>query len=161
MNGWQTITDGIGVWGDDYLSRAIIAMTGLGVNQPEDAVYPTAFTDGDGNPLAGGSKYRLHFAKGQAPPAAAFWSITLYDSDGFQVPNPLNRFALGDRDALVYNADGSLDLYIQPQSPGAGNEANWLPSPASGAMSLTMRIYAPKPEVFDGRWAPPPIQLQQ
>ena len=77
------------------------------------------------------------------------------------MPNALNRYALGDRDALAYNADGSLDLYVQPGSPGAGKEANWLPSPPSGAMALTMRIYAPRPEVFDARWSPPPIQLQQ
>jgi hypothetical protein len=159
VNGWQTSTDTMGVWGDDYLKRAVIAMTGLGANQAEDAVYPQTATDGDGKPLAGGLNYRLHFAKGQLPPASAFWSITLYDADGFQVPNALNRFAIGDRDALVHNADGSLDLYVQPGSPGAGKEANWLPSPASGAMALTMRIYAPKPEVFDGRWAPPPVQL--
>jgi len=161
VNGWQTSTETTGVWGDDYLKRAVIAMTGLGINQPEDAVYPQATVDGDGKPLTGGSKYRLHFAKGQLPPAAAFWSVTLYDAEGFPVPNALNRYALGDRDALAYNADGSLDLYVQPGSPGAGKEANWLPSPASGAMALTMRIYAPKPEVFDGRWSPPPIQLQQ
>ena len=159
VNGWQTITDSVGVWGDDYMNRAVIAMTGLGVNQPEDAVYPQAQVDGDGKPLTGGAQYRLHFAKGELPPAAAFWSITLYDADGFQVPNAINRFAIGDRDKLAYNADGSLDLYVQPQSPGEGREANWLPSPASGEMSLTMRIYEPKPEVFDGRWAPPPVQL--
>jgi hypothetical protein len=159
VNGWQTITEGIGVWGDDYLKRAIIAMTGLGVNQPEDAIYPQTEIDGDGKPLVGGSSYMLHFAKGQSPPAAAFWSVTLYDADGFQVPNALNRFALGDRDALAYNADRSLDLYIRPQSPGKDREANWLPSPASGPITLTMRIYAPKPEALDGRWAPPPVQL--
>jgi hypothetical protein len=159
VNGWQMNISTMGVWGDEYLKRAVVAMTGLGANQPEDAAYPQSLTDSDGNPLVGGSNYRLHFAKVELPPASAFWSITLYDADGFQVPNALNRYALGDRDALAYNADGSLDLYIQPQSPGQGREANWLPSPASGAMSLTMRIYAPKPEVFDGRWAPPPIEL--
>ncbi len=90
-------------------------------------------------------------------PVGAFLSITLYDEKGFQVSNPFNRFAIGDRDALKYNADGSLDLYIQNTSPGAELESNWLPSPASGGESITMRLYAPKPEALDGRWVPPAI----
>ena len=91
----------------------------------------------------------------------AFWSITLYDEKGFQVANPLNRFAIGDRDALKYNADGSLDLFIQNANPGSDKESNWLPSPASGYESITMRLYAPKPEALDGRWVPPAITHAQ
>ncbi len=103
----------------------------------------------------------LHFSKSELPPVAAFWSITLYDEQGFQVANPLNRFAIGDRDALNYNADGSLDLFIQNANPGSDKESNWLPSPASGSESITMRLYAPKPEALDGRWVPPAIKHAQ
>jgi hypothetical protein len=95
------------------------------------------------------------------PPVGAFWSLTMYDDKGFQVANSINRFAIGDRDALKYNADGSVDIYIQHASPGADKESNWLPSPASGAASITMRLYAPKPEAIDGRWAPSAIRQAQ
>ena len=87
----------------------------------------------------------------------AFWSVTMYDQDGFQVANPLNRYALGDRDPLRYNADGSLDLLIQHNNPGPGREPNWLPAPA-GPLALFMRLYEPKPEVLDGRWQPPAVR---
>ena len=76
-------------------------------------MYPVAFIDGDGNTLTGANKYVLHFDKGQTPPANAFWSVTMYDKDGFQVPNPINRFAIGDRDKLTFNPDGSLDIYAK------------------------------------------------
>jgi len=156
-NGWQMNTDTMGVYGNYYLKRAVVAMVGLGANPPEDAVYPMSVADADGNPLAGGARYRMHFEKGGLPPAEAFWSLTLYDADGFPVPNPRQRFAIGDRDALAYNADGSLDLYVQPESPGTDLESNWLPSPVAGGMSLMLRLYAPQPAVLDGRWVPPPL----
>ncbi len=154
-------TDTMGVYGDYYLKRAIIAMMGLGANQPEDAVYPLLFADADGKPLMGESRYVLHFAKDELPPAAAFWSVTMYDEAGFQVANPLNRFAIGDRDALKYNADGSLDLYIQNASPGTDKESNWLPAPAKGVLGVTMRLYAPKAAALDGRWNPPAVKRVQ
>jgi hypothetical protein len=158
VNGWQMNTDTIGVYGDYYLKRAVIAMTGLGANQPEDAMYPQSLTDADGKPLVGGSRYVLRFAKGGLPPAEAFWSLTLYDADGFPVANPLNRYAVGDRDALAYNSDGSLDIFIQPDSPGRDKEANWLPSPKSGGLNITMRLYAPKVQALEGSWVPPAIR---
>lgn len=158
VNGWQMNTDTMGVYGNYYLKRAIVAMVGLGANQPEDAIYPLCLADTEGNPLDGANRYVLHFAKEELPPVDAFWSVTMYDAEGFQVANPLNRFAIGDRDDLHYNSDGSLDLYIQAKSPGANKEANWLPSPAQGSLGITMRLYAPKAEVLDGRWAPPAIQ---
>jgi hypothetical protein len=108
----------------------------------------------------GDGHYVIHFTKEQLPPAGAFWSLTMYAAEGFQVANPLNRFAIGDRDALKYNADGSLDLTIQHDDPGAEKQANWLPSPAGGPLGLTLRLYAPKPEALDGRWAPPPVRKQ-
>ncbi|MGZ8097032.1 MAG: DUF1254 domain-containing protein [Methylosarcina sp.] len=158
VNGWQMNTDTMGVYGNYYLKRAIVAMAGLGANQPEDAVYPLVLADADGKPMDGASRYVLHFGKDELPPIEAFWSVTMYDAEGFQVANELNRFAIGDRDALHYNADGSLDIYIQHQSPGSDKASNWLPSPAQGRLGTTMRLYAPKAQVLDGRWAPPAVK---
>lgn len=160
VNGWQMGTDTMGVYGNYYMKRAIVAMLGLGANQPEDAVYPNSIADADGKPVTGDNKYVIHFVKDQLPPADAFWSLTMYDADGFQVANPINRFAIGDRDDLKFNADGSLDLYIQHDNPGGDKESNWLPSPDSGVLGMTMRLYAPKVEVLNGSWAPPPVQRQ-
>jgi hypothetical protein len=158
VNGWQMNTDTMGVYGNYYLKRAIVAMVGLGANQPEDAIYPMLLVDAEGKPLTGDEKYVLHFSKDEIPPAGAFWSITMYDAEGFQVANPINRFAIGDRDALKFNADGSLDIHIQHTSPGKDLESNWLPAPAEGRLGVTMRLYAPKPQALDGRWAPPAVR---
>jgi hypothetical protein len=155
-NGWSMNTDTMGVYGNYYLKRAIVAQQGLGANLPEDAVYPMNLADGAGKPLDGANKYTLHFAKGALPPTDAFWSVTLYDSDGFPVANPLNRSALSSWMPMKLNADGSLDLYFQHESPGADLDANWLPAP-SGPFNLTMRVYAPKSEVLTGAWNPPPV----
>jgi len=158
VNGWQMNTDSIGVYGNYYLKRAIVAMAGLGANQPEDAIYPLLLVDADGKPLVGEDRYVVHFAKDQLPPAGAFWSITMYDAEGFPVPNSLDRFAIGDRDTLAYNADGSLDVYLQHDSPGPGMESNWLPAPAAGVLGVTMRLYAPGAAALDGRWNPPAVR---
>ena len=157
VNGWQMNTDTMGVYGNYYLKRAIVALVGLGANQPEDAIYPLAISDADGKPVAAENRYVLHFTNEQLPPADAFWSLTMYDAEGFQVANPINRFALGDRDALTFGPDGSLDLYIQHENPGAAKASNWLPAPATGQLGLTLRLYAPKPQALDGRWNPPAI----
>jgi hypothetical protein len=157
-NGWQMNTDTMGVYGNYYLKRAIVAMVGLGANQEDDAVYPLCLVDNDGKQLTGDQNYVLHFGARELPPVEAFWSITMYDEAGFQVANPINRFAIGDRDALSYNADGSLDIYIQHSSPGSKRETNWLPSPAKGPLGMTMRLYAPKLSVRDGSWVPPAVQ---
>jgi len=157
VNGWQMNTDTVGVYGNYYLKRAIVALIGLGANLPEDAVYPLNIGDADGKPLTGANQYVLHFAQNEIPPAQAFWSVTLYDDHGFPTANDLKRNAIGDRDALKFNADGSVDLYIQQASPGAEKESNWLPAPA-GDFNLSMRVYSPKSEVTDGRWAPPAVK---
>ena len=157
-NGWQMNTDTMGVYGNYYLKRAAVALVGLGANQPEDAIYPLNFADADGKPMVGENTYTLHFDKEQLPPVNAFWSVTMYDEAGFQVANPISRFAIGDRDDLKYNPDGSLDLYIQNEDPGPDKVSNWLPSPAKGKLGVTMRLYAPKPQALDGRWNPPAIK---
>jgi hypothetical protein len=160
VNGWQMITDTVGVYGNNYLKRAIVALIGLGANPAEDAIYPLNVSDANGEPLDGANKYLLHFKEEELPPVGAFWSVTMYDAEGFQVANELDRFAIGDRDTLKYNADGSLDIYMQHESPGADKESNWLPSPASGTLGVTMRLYAPKAPALDGRWEPPATRVQ-
>ena len=118
--------------------------------------YPLNLADATGKPLDGVNNYTIHFDKGQTPPAEAFWSITLYDNDGFQVANPLNRFTLSSWMPFKLNSDGSLDLYFQNANPSADKEANWLPAP-KGPFNLTMRIYAPKADALTGKWNPPPV----
>ena len=157
QNGWQMNISSMGVYGNFYAKRAVVAMVGLGANPPEDAVYPLLMTDAEGDQVDGSHNYVLHFDDKDLPPAGAFWSVTMYDQHGFQVANELNRFAIGDRDPLRYNADGSLDLYIQHDHPGPEREANWLPSP-TGPVGITMRLYAPQQNVLTGTWAPPPLK---
>jgi hypothetical protein len=155
-NHWSMNTDTMGVYGNYYLKRAIVTQVGLGANLPEDAIYPLNLGDEAGRPLDGASKYKVHFDKSTLPPFNAFWSITLYDSEGFQTANSLNRFAVSSWMPFKYNTDGSLDLYLQNESPGKDKEANWLPAP-KGGFNLTMRLYGPKSEALTGRWTPPPV----
>jgi hypothetical protein len=159
-NYWSMNTDTMGVYGNYYLKRAVVAQVGLGANLPEDAIYPLNLGDEDGKALDGANKYTLHFEKGATPPVNAFWSVTLYDPDGFQVANVLNRFAVSSWMPFAYNPDGSLDLYFQNESPGKDKEANWLPAP-KGGFNLTMRLYSPKSEALTGKWNPPPITKDQ
>src|SRR5215469_10254517 len=121
-------TDTMGVYGNWYLKRAIVAQAGLGANLPEDAIYPLNLADETGKPLDGANKYTLHFDKDGMPPARAFWSVTLYDNDGFQVANSLNRFAVSSWMPFKHNADGSLDLRFQNENPSGEMEVNWLPA---------------------------------
>lgn len=155
-NYWSMNTDTMGVYGNYYLKRSIITQQGLGANVPQDAIYPLNIGDKDGKPLDGTNNYTIHFSKDEIPPVNAFWSITLYDAQGFQVANELNRFAVSNWMPFKYNDDGSLDLYFQHESPGKDKEANWLPAP-KGPFNLTMRLYAPKSEALTGKWNPPPV----
>ncbi|RAI70720.1 hypothetical protein DOZ80_09575 [Pseudomonas fluorescens] len=157
VNGWSMNTDTMGVYGNYYLKRAIVTQMGLGANLPEDAIYPLNICDSNGEPLDGANKYVLHFDKGETPPVNAFWSITLYDPEGFQIANTLNRFAVSSWMPFKDNADGSLDLYFQNDSPGKDLEANWLPAP-KGPFNLTMRLYGPKAEALNGKWNPPAVK---
>ena len=100
---WSMNTDTMGVYGNYYLKRAIVAELGLGANVPEDAIYPLNLADETGKPLDGANKYTIHFDKGAPPPVNAFWSITLYDTEGFQVANSLNRFAVSSWMPFKYN----------------------------------------------------------
>jgi hypothetical protein len=160
LDGW-TVSKGLGAYGTDYMKRAIVAAFGWPANLQADAVYPYTLKDADGQPLSGAHKYTLTFAKGQEPPANGFWSITMYEIDQgwWFVPNPLNKFTVSPRNNLVPNADGSVTLYFQNESPGKEKEANWLPAP-KGAFLPMLRMYWPKaenPSILDGTWTPPRI----
>jgi hypothetical protein len=160
VNNWSMNTDTMGVYGNYYLKRAIIAREGLGANLPEDAIYPLNLGDETGKLLNGANKYTLHFDKQTIPPVDAFWSLTLYDSDGFQIANSINRFALSSWMPFERDPDGSLTLYIQNENPGGNRQNNWLPAPKE-PFNLTMRLYAPKSEALTGRWNPPPVVVSQ
>jgi hypothetical protein len=155
-SGWEFMDD-IGRYGTDYLWRAVVALVGLGANLPQDALYPRATKDAKGQPLSGRNQYEITFLKGQLPPVGAFWSITLYNSKQFFAKNPINRYALGDRDKLKFNSDGSLTIYLQTASPGKDRESNWLPAPKDD-FSLFMRLYWPHKEILQGTWRPPGIE---
>jgi hypothetical protein len=160
-NGWLFFTQGVGNFGTDYLVRGMANLLGPGWNRPQDAVYPLSLKDADGHEYDGARhKYVIRFDKGKLPPAEAFWSLTMYDEDFFFVPNPLNRYDLAQRNNLIANPDGSVDMYVQADSPGKDKEANWLPAP-KGKFVLVMRIYQPRktpPSILDGSWTPPPVR---
>ncbi len=155
QNGWQISVD-LGNYGTNYLLRATIAFVGLGANLPEDAIYPMAYVDSNGDVLNGNNKYLIHFPKDQTPPVNAFWSITMYNVAELFVENPIDLYAIGDRNDLEYNEDGSLDIYIQHEKP-EGHESNWLPAPDDD-FNVTMRMYWPQESVIDGTWEIPFVQ---
>lgn len=163
VNGWLYSTN-MGVYGTDYAQRALVTAVGLGANRPEDAIYPMSTKAGGGllaRKYDGANKYVMRFAKGQLPPVKGFWSLTMYDEAYFFVANPIDRYSISARQALKENADGSVDLYIQHESPGADRESNWLPAPA-GKFQLMLRLYWPNPadpSILDGSWSIPPVTV--
>jgi hypothetical protein len=160
VNGW-IFTTKTGLYGTDYIQRALITAIGLGANRPQDAVYPTSEKDAEGNPYDGANKYVMHFDKGQMPPADGFWSLTMYNAEYFFVANKLNRYTLSSRDKFKLNKDGSVDLYIQKDMPGKDKVANWLPAP-EGKFILMMRLYWPRetpPSIIDGSWKPTAVKM--
>jgi hypothetical protein len=163
VNGWAVITK-TGLYGTDYLDRALITAIGLGANRPQDAIYPTSEKNAVGKEYDGANnKYVMHIDKGQFPPVNGFWSLTMYDAKYFFVPNALNRYTLSERNKFVTNPDGSVDLYLQADSPGKTKEANWLPAPKAKFIPM-MRLYWPKetpPSLIDGSWNPPAINQMQ
>lgn len=158
-NGWLFTTK-TGIYGTSYLQRALITAIGLGANRPQDAVYPTSEGPDAIKKYDGANRYVMHFEKDKLPPVNGFWSVTMYDAAYFFVDNPLNRYSISKRDNLKTNADGSVDLYIQNESPGADKESNWLPAP-KGQFILMMRTYWPKetpPSILDGSWSIPEVK---
>jgi hypothetical protein len=157
-DGWQYAPPDIGNFGTDYRIRAILALRGIWATGPEEVTYSLAMTDAAGARLDGERRYRLHLPPGE-PAVDGFWSLSMYEvepSGGlFFGDNPIHRYAVNSLTSpLSRNADGSLDLLIQKASPGAGQEANWLPVPSKN-FALIFRAYLPKPEVVDGRFRYP------
>lgn len=163
-NGWLYFTEGVGNFGTDFLTRGMACFLGPGWNRPSDAIYPLTLKDADGKKYDGAKhNYVMRFEKGQLPPVDGFWSVTLYDKSMFFVPNAIDRYTLSQRDKLIENADGSIDIHIQAESPGAAKEANWLPAP-KGEFVMCLRMYGPAestPSILDGSWEPPPIKRVQ
>jgi hypothetical protein len=158
-NGWMFFKQ-TGIYGTNYRNRALITWYGLGANRLQDAVYPTSEGPDVLKKYSGANKYVVTFKKGELPPANAFWSITMYDKDYFFVPNAINRQTVSSRSKFKANADGSIDLYIQNESPGKDKEANWLPAPKDEFV-LMMRMYWPSekpPSLLDGTWKPPEVK---
>jgi hypothetical protein len=164
VNGWLYWNSNAGSYGTDYDQRAMVTLIGPGLNHPQDAVYPFSEKDEHGEKYDGSShRYVMHFDKGQMPPVKGFWSLTMYDPEFFFVPNPINRYNLSQRNTFVTNADGSVDLYLQADSPGADKDANWLPAP-KGKFVPMLRLYWPTdtpPTILDGTWKPPAIKIFQ
>ena len=162
VNGWG-YTLKTGLYGTDYVQRALITAIGLGANRPQDAVYPTSLKQAEGilgRKYMGSEKHVMRFPKGQLPPVQGFWSLTMYDDQMFFVDNPINRYSLSARQDLKQNEDGSVDLLIQHESPGADKESNWLPAPA-GQFTLMLRLYWPKesdPSILNGTWTAPEVE---
>lgn len=162
IDGWGFTTK-TGIYGTNYIQRALITAIGLGANRPQDAIYPTSTKSDSGlirRAYNGSEKYVLTFRKGMTPPVSGFWSLTMYDENYFFVANPLDRYSISARQPLKANADGSIDLLIQNESPGADKEANWLPAP-KGKFILMMRLYWPNesnPSIIDGSWTIPPVR---
>jgi hypothetical protein len=163
VNGWALIEkEAMGVYGIDYLQRAAIALIGLGANSKADAIYPQLHVDSKGKKLNGSNFYKLHFNKNELPPTATFWSLTLYDSKGFAVPNKYNKATISSWMPLKYNKDGSLDLYFSSNPPKNKEfAANWLPAPKNGVFNLTLRDYAPQVFGKNKNWTPPPLVQMQ
>ncbi|GIK77879.1 MAG: DUF1254 domain-containing protein [Acidobacteria bacterium] len=157
--GWIYADPDIGDFGTDYLLRAQVAVVGIGANTPEEAVYPGALADSDGALLNGASDYEMVFAADDMPPTRYFWSLTMYDLDGFLVANPIDRYSLGpSHPPLVVRDDGSIVVVISHDRPADG-DVNWLPAP-SGPFRLNMRLYGPRRSVLNGGWTPPaPVRL--
>jgi hypothetical protein len=158
--GWLIPNPHLGNYGTDYQLRAGIAFVGFGANLPEDGYYPFLVQDSKGNTLDGGKKYTITFPKGQLPPAGGFWSVTNYQNH-FLIPGT-TKFSVSDWMNPKHNPDGSLTIYLQPTSPGADKELNWIPTSASiPMMTPLMRLYWPLPPALDGRWYPPPaVEVQ-
>jgi hypothetical protein len=151
----------------DWLMRAGAAEGGLYGNNAEEATYPYTRTDGTGETLDGSKhNYTITFPAGELPPVNSFWSVTMYDGKSqFLIQNPIDRYLLNSPmvSSMKKNADGSLTIYIQKDSPGVDKEANWLPAP-NDTIYLVMRLYWPKtvpPSILppgEGTWQPPGIK---
>ena len=159
-NGYLVVRTG--TYGSNYRRRAIVDHVGLGAPTPDISIYPLAQTDHSLHPLTGAKSYVLHLPPGRLPPVHGFWSLTVYDLDGYLVPNALHRYLINDRSDLHHNPDGSINIYVQHKEPSDPLKAqNWLPAPA-GDFRLLWRLYDTEGAlrgILDGTgWQPPVIE---
>ncbi|MFK8332906.1 DUF1254 domain-containing protein [Pseudomonas sp. BJa5] len=156
-NGWNRSTNNAR-FGLDYFNRTGTAKSNMFDNRPNETQYFYTDFDGAGKQLNGNNRYEVTFAAGQEPPVQGFWSLTLYNRHHLFSANTLNRYSLGTKNKdLKRNADGSLTLYVGPNSPGKDKESNWLPSPRE-PISLYLRAYWGSQAILDGSWQPPVIK---
>lgn len=155
--GWYDPSPKVGIFGTDYAMRARVALVGIGINTVEESTYPTALTDSAGEMLNGANSYRMVFKRGKLPPVKGFWSVTMYDSNGYLVPNAAKIYAVGpDHPGMITRKDGSVVIVAQKSKP-TEKDVNWLPSPEAG-FRLNMRLYVPSKSILNGTWKPPGIE---
>ncbi|MBL4539021.1 MAG: DUF1254 domain-containing protein [Oceanicaulis sp.] len=154
---WRTLRDGVGEYGEDYALRAGVALIGLGANRAEDAIYPNTDIDSEGAPLTGDHTYQIHFGADRMPPVDAFWSVTVYDAQGYLMDTPSNRYAIHSQSDLVRDADGGLTLTFSAEPPMT-RQSNWLPIRAGEPFAITARLYSPQPDALNGAWEMPPVE---
>ena len=146
----------------NYLYRMAGAALGIYGNTAAEAIYPVSFSDSTGAPLTGANNYTYRFPPGQLPPVNAFWSLTMYElPKSLLVANPINRYLVNSPmlPGLVKDPDDGYTIFIQHHSPGAEQQANWLPAPP-GPFVVVLRLYCPKPEALSGQWtAPEPVKV--
>ena len=158
VNGWRVSPPGLGQLGVDYPTRAAAALVGLGANLAQDTLYAQTQQDGNGQALDGSRRYRIRFEAGQWPPVNAFWSVTAYDGHGFLLDHPSQRHLVRSSDPFQAHADGSLELWVQPDPPPHPYTANWVPVVSGQAFTLNLRLYGPQAPALSKAWSPPPIQ---
>lgn len=165
VNGWQIPPANVARRGGagGTAMQALVQIRTIGLNIPEEAVYYTTYSDGNGQPLSGARRYVMHFTKDDLPPINVekfgFWSLTMmHRSNYLLVDNPEHKYNVRSADSLRYDKDGSLTLYLQAEPPADHTlRANWLPAPASGEFTLNLRVYLPTARVLTGEYAPPPL----
>ena len=145
-------------FGTHYTERYEAVFMGLGGNLLDDAAYFWLTKDTDGNPLTGENKYVIRFAADRIPKVKAFWSLTLYNNDFYLPPDlPMERHVRNSNNGMTTGADGSLEVYLQADSPGKDREDNWLPTPKTGGYFLILRTYGPEGEILSGNYTPPSV----
>jgi DNA sulfur modification protein DndE len=153
----------LGDYGKNYLVRAVVAQIGFGANKGEYAVYQNAERDANLKPLSGKAVYTMTFSGDDLPPVKAFWSVTVYDDDGFLCKNSaaeqllgISRHALGSNSGLASDADGNITLYLGREPPAGIPLENWLPTP-DGSFQVTIRLYQPDDRILSNRWKAPKL----
>jgi len=154
---WDFKIQEMGTWDTNYYRRAYYAVWGIGANILQDAVYGTSQLDADLEQLNGNSTYKLSFPAGKTPEVGGFWSTTAYNNEGFLTPNGQNRYSIGSNMPLVFNKDGSLEIYLSADKPKGAPNYNWVPTP-KGTFKVLFRMYWPKESILNGSYSLPNIE---